>query len=130
MIAVDTSVLIATFINEPDADRYRALLVGSRCIIGAPTLFETHLVLRGKNYPYTLEAVDLWLAEGDVTVIPFDRRHMALTRTAFDRFGRGRHPAGLNFGDCMAYAVAKAHDVPLLFKGDDFSRTDVRRPPV
>ncbi|MFS8036431.1 type II toxin-antitoxin system VapC family toxin [Xanthobacter sp. AM11] len=130
MIAVDTSVLIATFTNEPDADVYRPLLVGQPCIIGTLTLFETHLVLRGRNYPYTLEAVDLWLAEADVKVISFDHRHMVLTRAAFDRFGRGRHPAGLNFGDCMAYAVAKAHDVPLLFKGDDFSRTDVRLPPV
>lgn len=126
MIAIDTSVLIATFTNEPDADRYRPILAGAACIIGAPTLFETHLVLRGKGYPYTLEALDLWITEGDVAVVPFGHQHFLLARAAFDRFGRGRHPAGLNFGDCMAYAVAKAHDVPLLFKGNDFSRTDVR----
>ncbi|MDI4658377.1 type II toxin-antitoxin system VapC family toxin [Xanthobacter autotrophicus] len=130
MIAIDTSVLIATFTNEPDADLYRPILVGAPCLIGAPTLFETHLVLRGRSYAYTLEAVDLWLEEGDVTVVPHDLLHLRLAREAFDRFGKGRHPAGLNFGDCMAYAVAKAHDVPLLFKGDDFSRTDVRALPV
>lgn len=126
MIAIDTSVLIATFTDEPDADLYRPVLAGAPCLIGTPTLFETHLVLRGKQYPFTLEAVELWLAEGNVTVVPFDRKLMELTRDAFDRFGRGRHAAGLNFGDCMAYAVARAHDVPLLFKGNDFSRTDVR----
>ncbi|MCG5234927.1 type II toxin-antitoxin system VapC family toxin [Xanthobacter oligotrophicus] len=130
MIAIDTSVLIATFTNEPDADLYRPILAGAPCLIGAPTLLETHLVLRGRSYPYALEALDLWLEEGDVTVMPHDLLQLRLAREAFDRFGKGRHPAGLNFGDCMAYAVAKAHDVPLLFKGDDFSRTDVRVLPV
>ena len=59
-------------------------------------------------------------------VIDFDQRHLAIARTAFDVFGKGQgHPAQLNFGDCMSYAVAKAHGVPLLFKGDDFSKTDI-----
>lgn len=130
MIAIDTSVLIATVTSEPDADLYRPILAGAACLIGRPTLFETYLVLRNRNYPHTLEAIDLWLVEGDVTVASFDHRQMTIAADAFDRFGKGRHPAGLNFGDCMAYAVAKAHDAPLLFKGNDFSRTDVRPAPV
>ncbi len=73
-----------------------------------------------------LDVLDKVLNAPRIEVVAFDQRIFENAREAFDRFGRGRHPAKLNFGDCMAYAVAKAHDVPLLYKGDDFARTDIR----
>ncbi len=127
MIAVDSSVLIATFMAEPDADKFLPILIGTPCLIGAPTLLETHLVLRGQRHAYATDAVELWLAETSATIVAFDARLLRIARNAFDHYGKGRgHPAALNFGDCMSYAVAKAHDVPLLFKGEDFTHTDIR----
>ena len=75
-----------------------------------------------------INLVDRFLSRPTVRVVAFGLEHYRLAAAAFDRYGKGRgHPAQLNFGDCMAYAVAKARDVPLLYKGDDFAQTDVRR---
>lgn len=70
--------------------------------------------------------MDVFLARDAVELVAFDGNLFELARVAFDRFGRGRHPASLNFGDCFAYALAKAHNAPLLYKGDDFTLTDIR----
>ena len=72
-------------------------------------------------------AIDKFLHDYNVTVIAFGLRELAIAREAFLRYGKGRHPAGLNFGDCMAYALAKSQGIPLLFKGDDFTLTDIER---
>jgi ribonuclease VapC len=79
-------------------------------------------IRHGRGY----DVLDKILAAPRMDTISFDRPIFALAAAAFDRYGRGRHRARLNFGDCMAYAVAKAHDVPLLFKGTDFAHTDLR----
>lgn len=127
MIAIDSSALIATFIGEPEASDFLSFLVGVPCLIGAPTLLETHFVLRGLRQADATEAVHIWLAESGATIVPFDTKLLRIARDAFDHYGKGRgHKAGLNFGDCMSYAVAKAHDVPLLFKGNDFTQTDIQ----
>jgi len=125
MIAVDSSAILAMTLGEPDAKRFVGPLAGAPCMVGWPTLFEVFLVLRGKNKTTALEAAELWLSRPNVTIVAFDQSLYEHARSAFDRFGKGLHPARLNFGDCMSYALAKREDVPLLFKGDDFARTDI-----
>ena len=110
--------------NEAEADQFIDLLLGeARPRISAATLLEAQIVAAGYHLGNELpELVDLIAAE----IVPFDERQVSLAFKAFLKFGKGRHAAGLNFGDCFAYAAAVAFDEPLLFKGDDFSKTDVR----
>jgi ribonuclease VapC len=93
--------------------------------IGAPTLFETEIVVTRVYGSHARPLVVKFLARNDVAILPFDRRHWNLAAEAFVRFGKGRHPAHLNYGDCMTYATARAAGDPLLFLGNDFSRTDL-----
>ena len=126
MIAVDVSALVAVAADEPDADDFSPSMLRLPCVIGWPTVLETELVLRGRRMASALEYVDLWIARANVVCVAFDRTHYRLAAEAFDRYGKGRHAAGLNFGDCMSYAIARANEVPLLYKGTDFAQTDVR----
>lgn len=127
MIAVDSSAIVAVALGEQDAKRFAGPINGTRCVVGWPTLLETHLVLTGQGKVSALEAVSLWMARPNVETMAFDERLFQAAKLAFQQFGKGMgHPAKLNFGDCMAYAVAKVHDVPLLYKGTDFSQTDIR----
>ncbi|KQR80401.1 type II toxin-antitoxin system VapC family toxin [Sphingomonas sp. Leaf343] len=125
MIAVDTSAIIAIALAEPEAERFdHVLSTDPSIIIGVPTLLEARMVLAGRFGPTTAEKAMAMLADG-WQVIHFTTDHLAAATEAFDRFGKGRHPARLNYGDCMAYAVAKVAGCPLLYKGDDFARTDM-----
>jgi ribonuclease VapC len=124
VIAVDSSALVALALKEPDHLVFLELLQSRDCLIGTPTLLETHMVLNrslaAQGYLAMLTGFP------NIEVVPFGRDHLAAARSAFDRYGKGRHPkAALNFGDCMAYAVAKVRGVPLLFKGSDFLATDI-----
>jgi ribonuclease VapC len=124
VIAVDSSALVALALKESDHLVFLDLLRSRDCLIGTPTLLETHMVLNrsvaGQGF------LALLLGFPNIEVIPFTADHLAVARAAFDRYGKGRHPkATLNFGDCMAYAVAKVRGVPLLFKGGDFRETDI-----
>ena len=83
------------------------------------------MVMAGKKATDGLAALDAFLAETRIETIPFTAQHAAVAREAFLRFGKGRHPAGLNFGDCIAYAAARLEMMPLLFKGEDFRRTGI-----
>ena len=83
------------------------------------------MVLRDRAGDIGVQFVEALLKRRNLARMDFTEAHFRLATAAFDRYGRGRHPAKLNFGDCMAYAVAKAHGVPLLYKGDDFARTDI-----
>ena len=121
---VDTSALIAVLRREPEADRFvDRLLATSEVRISAGTLLEIRIVAErddgGAEFEELLEAVG-------IEVVPVDARHVELAFDGFRRFGKGRHPAGLNFGDLFAYALARALDESLLFKGDDFTRTDIK----
>lgn len=121
---IDTSAIIAILRGEPEEDRFTDLLLtADHPRISAATLFETRLVALA--YRGLRELSDL-LGLISPTVLPVDEHQAALAFEAFQKFGKGRHPAGLNFGDCFAYAAARALDEPLLFKGDDFGKTDVR----
>jgi ribonuclease VapC len=125
VIALDSSAIISIALDEPDAEDIFKCISSYDCLLGAPTLLETHLVLRGRSrFPPSL-ILDRFLLRPNVEIVDFTAQHASIACAAFDQFGRGRHPAGLNYGDCMSYAIAKHAGIPLLFKGDDFSKTDV-----
>jgi ribonuclease VapC len=126
MIVVDSSAVVALALDEPESDEIARIIATNRSLIAAPTALESHLVLSGRSPASANAFMDTFLAREAVELVPFDRALLQLARRAFDEFGRGRHPAALNFGDCFAYALAKAQNAPLLYKGDDFSRTDIR----
>ena len=122
---LDSSAIVALLFREPDWDRLMtALETGERLAAGAPTLAETGVVLvaRGGAGAPNLHR---FLQEFDLEVISFGDLHWAEAMWAYERFGRRRHPAQLNFGDCLTYATAKLAGEPLLCKGNDFSRTDL-----
>lgn len=124
--AVDSSALIAILNREPEAIHFLTVLDRIEALVGWTTVFETRIWSLRRNVQQRSRWFDLWLNGPTVTFVDFDRELESLASAAFERFGKGLHPAGLNFGDCMSYAVAIQHDIPLLFKGGDFGRTDVR----
>jgi ribonuclease VapC len=126
VIALDTSALVAMARSEPEHAAFAEAIAENRCLMGLPTALETHIVLRNQLGAEGMDFLREFLQEPNVNVIDFSQALFIAACRAFDRYGKGRHAAGLNFGDCMAYAVAKANDVPLLFKGNDFSQTDIR----
>lgn len=125
-MVVDTSALIAFLKSEPEAMRIEAALVGARRVfMSAATLVEAAIVAE-RNFPSSGgRDLDLLLGRVGVEVMPVTRDHAELARTAHAQFGKGKHPAALNFGDCFSYALARALGEPLLFVGNDFSRTDL-----
>lgn len=119
---VDSSALVAILKNEDDAPAFTSLLEASSASVSAAALLETCLVEGPDRYG----AVDELVFAAMLTVVPFDGRQVREARMAHARFGKGTgHPARLNFGDCMSYALAKVTGEPLLFKGDDFIHTDI-----
>jgi ribonuclease VapC len=125
-VVLDTSAIIAILRNEPDADVYRAALERADNLrIGAPTLVECEIVARRALGDAGSTDLDNFLTALDVQVEPFGRLEADHARYAYRHFGKGRHPAGLNFGDCLSFATAVAQNEPLLFKGDDFTQTTI-----
>ena len=123
---VDSSALIAILKDEPGAEALRDIVIGAdQSGMSAATLVEIGMVVEGQRGEAGAAELDLLLAELQIEIVPFDADQAALAREAFQRFGKGRHPAGLNFGDCLAYALAKHLGEPLLFTGNDFARTDL-----
>jgi len=126
-VIVDTSALIAILNNEPDADRYiEALGSAETASCSAGTYLEAAIVIDGQANPVLGVRFDELIADGKIEITPVAREHAYIARHAYRDFGKGSgHPARLNFGDCFAYALARTSREPLLFKGDDFSHTDV-----
>lgn len=125
MMVIDTSALMAIQFDEPEAAEMRKVLL-PRAMVGAPTLLEYYMVVGGRHGEGgRLEARAL-VERLDLAVMNWTEELVELAADAFFRFGKGQHPAKLNFGDCMAYALAKSLDAPLLFKGGDFAKTDIR----
>ncbi len=123
---VDTSALAAILFGEPEADRYTQLIHDAdRCLISAGNFLELAMVIEGQLGAAAGRQCDTFLRRAGIVIEPFtvDQAHIA--RQAFLDFGKGRHPAGLNLGDCFAYALAKSTAEPLLFKSEDFRKTDV-----
>ena len=129
-LALDTSVIVAIALDEPEADAFKSALRGASLLIGWPTLFETRVVLAAKGFANAHDIVARLAEAPNVTPVAFERKHFEAAERALERFGKGRHPAALNMGDCFAYAVAQVAKAPLLFKGGDFGRTDLALHPA
>ncbi len=124
---VDTSAVMAVLFKEPGHEVLVEKLSANRAKkIGTPSLLEAHLVLSGRLGIRSTEVLDEFLDRFGLTSTPFGEEHWRVATEAALRFGKGRHPAALNFGDCMTYAIAKVADQPLLFVGNDFGQTDLR----
>ncbi len=126
MIALDTSAIVAIACREPESDRFNALIATQEAFVGSPTLLEARMVLE-RNIPDFADAFfTSFLATQVIHPVAFTLEMFAAAAAAFREYGKGRgHPAQLNFGDCLSYAVAKVEEVPLLYKGADFARTDI-----
>lgn len=125
---LDTSALVAMIMREADARRFDdASANAARLHISTATLVEATMVLEGRSGPEAGEQLELWLSRLEVEVQPVTLRAARLAQDGWRRFGKGRHKAALNLGDCFAYALAIERGEPLLFKGDDFAQTDVKR---
>ena len=125
---IDTSALVSILYREPEAERYARIIHNAeRCAISAGTFLELSVVLESQLGTDGLRQCDMFLLRAGIVVEPFTVEQAHVARQAFHDFGKGRHPAGLNFGDCFAYALAKLSGEPLLFKGNDFSKTDMMR---
>lgn len=124
-VVLDTSAVVAILEGEADADRLIAALEGADVRrISAASLVEAGIVPQARYGDHGERELDLFLQRVEVEVVPVTGEHAELARQAFRRFGKGRHPAALNFGACLSYALAVALEDPLLVTGDDFSRTD------
>ncbi|MHB1193081.1 MAG: type II toxin-antitoxin system VapC family toxin [Longimicrobiales bacterium] len=126
-VVLDTSALIGILQNEPEADALLASLESADLrYVSAASVVETGIVLQARFGDHGERELDLLLQRAEVEIVPVTPDHAEMARGAFRRFGKGRHPAGLDFGDCFAYALALSLDARLLFTGEDFARTDVR----
>lgn len=126
---VDTSALVAILRQEEDGAEFADILARTGPLfMSAASYLELCIVIDGDRNPTVSDAVDALIGAAGIDITPVTAEQARLAREAYRRYGRGSgHAAKLNFGDCFAYALAKDRDMPLLFKGDDFSRTDVRR---
>lgn len=129
-MVIDTSALLAILQDEPERRRFNeAIDAAETRALSVATFVEVSIVVETRRGADGLRDLDLFLAKAGVELIDLDVEQAQAARRAFSRFGRGRHPAGLNYGDCFSYALAQLRGEPLLFKGEDFSRTDVTCPP-
>lgn len=127
-MVIDTSALVAILQEEPDASIYiSAILNDGTRLISAATFAEFSIVTLYKRKFDPLAAVDALVARLRLQVVPVDHEQALLAREGYRRYGKGSHQAGLNLGDCFSYALAKQLGEPLLFKGNDFSQTDILR---
>jgi ribonuclease VapC len=127
-MVVDTSAVLAILLAEEDAEQFaRAIQQAPRCRISAASYLEAALVIDTRGDAVSSRQFDLFFKRAGLLIEPVTFEQAQLARQAYRDFGKGRHPAKLNFGDCLAYALAKSLDEPLLFKGDDFAKTDVER---
>jgi ribonuclease VapC len=125
-MVVDTSAVVSILFAEPSAERLEhAILKAPRAAISAASLVEAGMVLLGRRGEAAEPELALLLRRLRVEVVPVTGDHAEYALAAFRRFGKGRHPAALNFGDCFSYALARALGEPLLFVGNDFSQTDI-----
>ncbi|WP_419162682.1 type II toxin-antitoxin system VapC family toxin [Candidatus Palauibacter sp.] len=122
---VDTSAILAVLFREADAPRYaRKIAETSRCRLSVANLLEASIVIGVRARAADTE-LDLFVERAEIELVPVSLEHASAARDAWRRFGKGRHPAALNFGDCFAYGLARVAGEPLLFKGEDFALTDI-----
>ena len=125
-MVLDTSAIVAILLNEPERRRFDRLIEkDSIRLLSAATLVEVALVIEGRKGDGGRIELDNFMWKAAITIVPVTAEHAEVAREAFRRYGKGRHKAALNFGDCFSYALAKSSGEPLLFKGADFAATDI-----
>ncbi|MCG5473967.1 MAG: type II toxin-antitoxin system VapC family toxin [Sinorhizobium fredii] len=125
-MVIDTSAIVAIAFNEPEAEDYERKIVDApRRFMSAATVLELAIVIEARLGEAGAAELDLWLHKAGVEIVAVDADQIAVARRAWRSDGKGRHPAGLNYGDCFSYALARTRNEPLLYKGDDFSCTDI-----
>ena len=123
---VDTSAVMTILFGESEAERYdKAIAEAPRCSMSVVSFLEAAIVLESRSGAAAGHELDAFLEEAEIELAPVTPDHAQAARRAWRRFGKGNHPAGLNFGDCFAYALAEATQEPILFKGRDFALTDI-----
>ena len=126
-VVIDTSALLAILLGEPERGKLLQLLSESETrLLSAANALETAMVVESRRGEAAGRELDLFLHRTKIEIVAVDEEQFSITRFAWRKFGRGRHPAALNFGDCFAYALTKTSSEPLLAKGDDFRRTDLQ----
>lgn len=126
-MVVDSSALLAIMFFEPEAQRFTKLIQASRiALVSVANFLEASILIESRRGIDKRNLFDAFVHGSGISLQAVTRGQVLIARDAYRRFGRGHHPAGLNFGDCFAYALAKERDLPLLFKGDDFAQTDLR----
>jgi ribonuclease VapC len=127
-MVIDTSAIVAIALNKPDAAELEVRIADDPVrLISAATVLEATIVLETRLGDAGGREFDLWLLKIGAEIVPVDAEQADAARRAWRRFGKGRHAAALNYGDCFSYALALARGEPLLFKGEDFAKTDVNR---
>ncbi|MGD0617727.1 MAG: type II toxin-antitoxin system VapC family toxin [Bryobacteraceae bacterium] len=125
-MVIDSSAFLAILFEEPEAEAFaRAIASDPVRLMSAVSWLETVLVAEGRLGAESADDALLILNDLEIQAVPFDLEQMRESRRAWRRFGKGKHPAGLNLSDCCSYALASTRSEPLLFKGNDFSRTDI-----
>jgi ribonuclease VapC len=125
-MVIDTSAIVAILADEPERTRFVQMIAADEVrLLSAVSRVECTCVIEGRKRAAGRANLELFLREAAIEIAPVSADQAGIACEAFRRFGRGRHPAGLNIGDIFAYALAKATGEPLLFKGDDFARTDI-----
>jgi ribonuclease VapC len=128
-MVIDTSALVAILQDEPERHVFNeAIEAAESRLLSIANWVETSIVIEVRYGTAGLHLLDRFLDRAAIECVPVDLRQAQEARRAFSQFGKGRHPAGLNYGDCFAYALARVNGQPLLFKGDDFARTDIFPP--
>jgi ribonuclease VapC len=125
-MVLDTSAILAILQDEPERRKFNeAIEAAESRSLSTASFVECSMIVESRYGADGIRDLDLFIAKAQVSLIPVDEEQADLARRAFRKYGKGRHPAGLNFGDCFSYALAQALDEALLFKGNDFSQTDV-----
>lgn len=123
---VDTSAVLAVLLDEEEAEAFMELLLRSDdCLMSSVSFVEASIIAESNGGDGGVRQLDAFLRTAEISVEPVSQEQAFAARQAYSDFGKGRHPAGLNLGDCFSYALAKVSGVPLLFKGDDFRKTDI-----
>ena len=127
-MVIDSSALLAVLLGEPEAEMIaHAIAADPRRLASAFSILETAIVIETKKGENAGRELDLLVHRAQIDVVVMDGGQVELARSAYRKFGKGRHPAGLTIGDCCSYALSRYTGEPLLFKGEDFARTDVAR---
>ncbi len=127
IIVADTSAFVAILQNEQDASDFRRVLLNAETVLlSAATAVELHIVITARLGDIGILKLNRLLSQPLFEIISVDQQQMTIANVAYERFGKGRHPAKLNYGDLFSYSLAKQRDLPLLFKGNDFSKTDIQ----